>query len=54
MDRKNKNAIVLERVGEGRTMLELAGPLAKTELPAEGFSRRNYKREEGSRQKEIS
>ena len=30
---------------------KLAGPLAKNELPAEGRSRRNGKREEGSRQK---
>ena len=41
-----KNAVVLERVREGRTMMELirkrernlAGPLAKKELPAEGCS----------------
>ena len=32
---------------------KLAGPLAKKELPAEGCSRRNGKREEGSRQKKI-
>ena len=46
---KIKNVLVLERVGERRIMLELikkkeekklAGPLAKTELPAEGCSRR--------------
>ena len=30
---------------------KLAGPLAKKELPAEGCSRRNGKREESSRQK---
>ena len=30
---------------------KLAGPLAKKELPAEGCSRRNGLREEGSRQK---
>ena len=44
---KTKNAVVLERVGEGRIMQELikkeekklAGPLAKKELPAEGCSR---------------
>ena len=29
----------------------MAGPLAKKELPAEGCSRRNGKREEGSRHK---
>ena len=42
---KIKNAVVLERVGEGRIMLELineeekklAGPPAKKELPAEGM-----------------
>ena len=33
---------------------KLAGPLAKKELPAEGCSRRNGKREESSRQKKIS
>ena len=33
---KIKDAVVLERVGEGRIMLELA----KKELPAEGCSRR--------------
>ena len=32
----------------------MAGPLAKKELPAEGCSRSNGKREEGSRQKKIS
>ena len=32
----------------------LAGLLAKKELPAEGYSRRNGKREESSRQKKIS
>ena len=32
---------------------KLAGPLAKKEQPAEGYSRRNGKREEGSRQKKI-
>ena len=47
MDRHNKNAIVLERVGEGRITgtdkeeeKKLAGTLAKKELPAEGCSRR--------------
>ena len=43
MDRQNKkNAVILDRVGEGRIMLELirkrkrkAGPLAKKELSAE-------------------
>ena len=32
----------------------MAGRLAKKELPVEGCSRRNGKREEGSRQKKIS
>ena len=32
----------------------MSGPLAKKELPAEGCSRRNGKREESSRQKNIS
>ena len=35
MDRQNKIAVVLERVGEGRIMLELA----KKKLFAEGCSR---------------
>ena len=33
---------------------KFAGPLAKKELPAEGWSRKNGKREGGSRQKKIS
>ena len=59
MDRQN--TVVLERVGEGRIMLELIkeenklpGPLAKKELPAEACSRRNGKREESSWRKNIS
>ena len=48
---KVKNAVVLERVGKGRIILELnkkeekelAGPLAKKEHSAEGCSRRNGK-----------
>ena len=59
---KIKNAVMLERVGEGRIMLELirkrkrklAWPLAEKELPTEGCSRRNGKREETSRKKKIS
>ena len=59
---KIKNAVAIERVGEGRIMPELikkeekklAGPLAKKGLSAEGCSRRNGKREERSRQKKIS
>ena len=46
---KIKNAVKLERVGEGRIMLELikkrkrnsVGPLAKKELPSEGYFKRN-------------
>ena len=33
---------------------KLAGPLAKKELPAEGCSRRNGKREGSSRQMQVS
>ena len=33
---------------------KLTGPLAKKELPSDGCSRRNGKREESSRQKKIS
>ena len=51
---KIKNAVVLERVGEGRINAgtdkeeekTLAGTLAKKELPAEGCSRRYGKWEE--------
>ena len=60
---KIKNAVVLERVREGRKMLDVTNkeeekkigwPLTKKELPVEGCSRRNGKRDEGSRQKNIS
>ena len=55
MDRQNKNGVVLERVEEGTIMpeliMKLTGPLAEKELPVEGCSRRNGKRDEGSRQK---
>ena len=59
---KIKNAVVLERVGEGKNNAgtdkeeenKLAGPLAKKELPAEGCSRRNGKWEGSSWQKNIS
>ena len=47
-------AVVLERVGGKEREKKLAGPLAKKELPSEGCSRRNAKREESSRQKKIS
>ena len=61
MDRQHlKNAVVLERVKEGRIMLELikkrkkmAATLTKKEMPDEGCSRRNGKREERSLQEEI-
>ena len=54
-----KNAVVLEKVGGGKNKagtdkeeeMKLCGPLAKKELPAEGCSGRNGKREESSRQK---
>ena len=56
MDRQNKNAVLLEsekRKNNAGTDKEeekkLAGPLAKKELPAEGCSGRNDKREGGSR-----
>ena len=49
-----KIAVVLEREGEERIMLELikklAGPMTKKQLPDEECSRRNCKREESSRQ----
>ena len=62
MDAQSKNAVVLKRVEERRRVLKLnkeeekkmTGPLAKKELPAEGCSRRNGKREVNSRQKKIS
>ena len=46
---KIKNAIVLERVGEGRIRLELIRKRKRNWLPAEGCSRRYGKREESSR-----
>ena len=51
---KKKNAGVLERVGEGRIILELIRKrkinwLVKKELTAEGFSRRYSKWEESLR-----
>ena len=59
---KIKNAVMLERVGEGRIMLplkkeeenKLAEPLAKKKLHAEGCSRRYGKQKESSRHKKIS
>ena len=51
---KIKDVVMLERVGiDKEEEKKLAGPLTKKELPAEGCSRRNGKREEGSRQKKI-
>ena len=47
MDRQNKNAVVLERVGEGKIILELIKKRKRNwvdhwlkELPAEGCSRK--------------
>ena len=58
---KIKNAVVLGRVGESRIMQELIRKRKRNwlrnwlkELPVEGCSRRNVKREESSRQKKIS
>ena len=61
MDRQNKKCSCARKSGirknNARTDKEeekkLAGPLAKKELPAEGCSRMNGKREESSRQKKI-
>ena len=47
--RKRKNNAGTNKEEETK----LAGPLVKKELPAEGCSRRNDKREECSRQKKI-
>ena len=60
MDRKNKkNAVVLEKVGNGGIILELIKKRKRNWLGhwpqlAERCSRRNGKREEGSQQKKIS
>ena len=59
MDRQNKKCSwarksVRRKNNSGNNKDEennLTGPLAKTELPAEGCSRGNGKRKEGSRQK---
>ena len=45
-----KNSAGTDREEENK----LAEPLAKKELPAKGCSRRNGKREEGSRLKKVS
>ena len=62
MDRQNKKCGCARKSGRRKNNAgtdkkegnKLAGPLAKKELPADGFSRRNGKREEGSRPKKIS
>ena len=49
---KIQDVVMLERVGiDKEEENKMAGPLAKKELPAEGCSRRNGKREVGLRQK---
>ena len=62
MDRHNKKCSCARKTGRRKDNAridkkkeenKLAGPLAKKELPAEGCSRRNGKREESSRQKKI-
>ena len=62
MDRENKKCSCARKSGRRKNIngtdkeeeKKLTGPLAKKELPAEGCSRRNGKREESSRQKKIS
>ena len=61
MNRQNKKCSCARKSGKRKSYAgtdegeeKLAGPLCKKELPAEGCSRRNGKREEGSRQKKIS
>ena len=62
IDRKNKKCICTKRSGRSKNNAgtdeeeekKLAEPLAKKELPGEGRSRRNAKREEISQQKRIS
>ena len=61
MDRRNKKCSCAGKSGRSKNNVgtdkekeKLAGILAKKELPAVGYSRRNGKREEGSRQKKIS
>ena len=54
---KIKNVVVLERVREGRLMLELIRKRKRNwlgQLPAQGCTRRYGKWEENSRQKKIS
>ena len=62
MDRQNKNCSCARKGGRKKNAItdkeegekKLAGPLAKEDLPLEGCSRRNGKREESSKQKNIS
>ena len=62
MDRQNKKCSCAGMSGRSKNNAgtdkeeerKLVGPLAKKELPDEGCSRRNGKREEGLRQKKIS
>ena len=62
MDRQNKKCSCARKSGRRKNNAgtdkdeenKLAGTLAKKELPAEGCSRRNGKREEGSLQNKIS
>ena len=62
MDRQNEKCSCARNSGRKKNNAgtnkekekKLAGPLAKKELPAEGCSRRNGKREESSKQKKIS
>ena len=59
MDRQNKKCSCARKserrknnaVTDNEEEKKLTGPVAKKELPAEGCSRRNGKREESSRQK---
>ena len=62
MDRQNKKCSCARKSGRKKNNAgtdneeenKLVGPLAKKELPAEGCSKRNCKREQGSHQKKIS
>ena len=61
IDRQNKKCNCARKSGRRKNNAgtdeeekKLAGPLAKKELPAKGGPKRSGKREDGSRQKEIS
>ena len=62
IDLQNKKCRLLKKSGRRKNNAgtdkekekKLTGQQAKKELPAEGYSRRNGKREESSRQKKIS